>query len=181
MNMFEFNRRGFICALNRNMTVQEVEELSRKEFVIYKALQKLDAKYFVVMKRISETMMLVAPVFVSQRKKCKKIRINQREYWVNFMSFYAVPEKLFEAAPGKYLDYSYKTISEIYTSHNNVLKEKWRRANEKEMIEQELRRCARDRKRNARRYDMSHLYPGIPQYVQQGARHPYGGGMMSPR
>ena len=66
--------------------------------------------------------MLVAPVFTKQRKDCKKIRINRKEYWVNFMTFYIVPVKMMEPAPGKYLDFSYRTITDIYRSHNNVVK-----------------------------------------------------------
>ena len=34
--------------------------------------------------------------------------------------------KHMEAAPGKYLDYSFNTITAIYESHNNVLNAKWR-------------------------------------------------------
>lgn len=130
MKLIEFNRRGFICAFNRKMTPGEKEALIGEERVILRAIEKLDAKYFVVMKRISEKYMLIAPVFSSRRKDCKKIRINNKEFWVNFMTFYMVPEKIFEAVPGKHLDFSYRTIMDIYTSHNNVLKEKWRSENE---------------------------------------------------
>ena len=92
------------------MTSGEKEALTREERVIFRAIEKLDAKYFVVMKRISEKYMLVAPVFTSRRKDCKKIHINNKEFWVNFMTFYMAPEKIFEAVPGKYLDFSYRTI-----------------------------------------------------------------------
>lgn len=68
--------------------------------------------------------MIVVPVFDVKRKDNKIIRINNHQYWVGFINFYVVPEKIFEAAPGKYLDYSYWTINAIYTSHNNVLKKK---------------------------------------------------------
>lgn len=180
MKLIEFNRRGFICAFNRKMTPGEKEALTGEERVIFRAIEKLDAKYFVVMKRISEKYMLVAPVFSSRRKDCKKIRINNKEFWVNFMTFYMVPEKIFEAVPGKYLDFSYRTITDIYTSHNNVLKEKWRRENEQRILNQELRRMARARKRNERHYNMEHLYP-VPKYLQQAAARPLRGGTMSAR
>lgn len=178
MKLIEFNRRGFICAFNKDLTAAEQEALSKEERVVFKAMNKLEAKYFVVMKRISEQYMLVAPIFTSKHKDCKKIRINNKEFWVNFMTFYMVPEKLFEAVPGKYLDYSYRTITDIYTSHNNVLKEKWRRENEQRILDQELRRMARERKRNERRYNMEHLYP-VPEYLQKAASRPCSGGLVA--
>lgn len=96
---------------------------------------------------------------------------------MNFMTFYVVPYKIMMTTPGKYMDYSYKSICGIYHSHNSVLKEKWRRQDEAKMAEDELRRMARERKYNQRRYDMSTYYP-IPQYVRDGARHAYSGGLM---
>ena len=142
---------------------------------------KLPAKFFVVMKRINDTYMLVAPVFETQKKRdCKGIRVNNRRFWVNFMTFYVVPEKIMEAVPGKYLDYSYKTICAIYDSHNNVLREKWRKENEKRIMDQEHRRMARERKKNERRCNMDYLYP-VPEYLQRAARRPYSGGLMAAR
>lgn len=181
MRLNDFNRRGAICAFNKNLDVELLDSLKGEEFVIYKAIANLQAKYFVVMKRISDDLMLVAPAFETQKKKdCKGIRVNGKRFWVNFMTFYVVPVRIMEAVPGKYLDYSYKTICGIYESHNNVLKEKWRRENEQRAIDQELRRQARDRKKKERRYHMDGLYQ-IPAYVRQGARHPYSGGLMMGR
>ena len=170
MKLIEFNRRGFICAFNKDLAAAEQEALTKEERVVFKAMNKLEAKQY----------MLVAPIFTSKHKDCKKIRINNKEFWVNFMTFYMVPEKLFEAVPGKYLDYSYRTITDIYTSHNNVIKEKWRRENEQRILDQELRRMARERKRNERRYNMEHLYP-VPEYLQKAVRRPYSGGLAASR
>lgn len=114
-----FNRRGAICALSANKA--EIG-LNMEESAIHRNLAELQTKYFLVMKHISNKRMLVAPVFTKQRKDCKKIRINRKEYWVNFMTFYIVPVKMMEPAPGKYLDFSYRTITDIYRSHNNVVK-----------------------------------------------------------
>lgn len=180
MKLIEFNRRGFICALNNDMDAKERKKLTKEERVMHQSVIGLHAKYFVVMKRISEKEMLVAPVFTSKRKNCKKIHVNNKEYWVNFMTFYVVPEKIFQAVPGKYLDHSYKTITDIYTSHNNTLKEKWRKEHEKRLIQQEMRRRARERKQNEHRYNMDYLYP-IPEYMQKAARTPCYAGAMSAR
>lgn len=114
-----FNRRGAICALSANKAEMG---LNIEESAIHRNLAELQTKYFLVMKHISNRRMLVAPVFTKQRKDCKKIRINRKEYWVNFMTFYIVPVKMMEPAPGKYLDFSYRTITDIYRSHNNVVK-----------------------------------------------------------
>lgn len=114
-----FNRRGAICALSANKAEMG---LNIEESAIHRNLAELQTKYFLVMKHISNRRMLVAPVFTKQRKDCKKIRINHKEYWVNFMTFYIVPVKMMEPAPGKYLDFSYRTITDIYRSHNNVVK-----------------------------------------------------------
>lgn len=114
-----FNRRGAICALSANKAEMG---LNLEESAIHRNLAELQTKYFLVMKHISNRRMLVAPVFTKQRKDCKKIRINRKEYWVNFMTFYIVPVKMMEPAPGKYLDFSYRTITDIYRSHNNVVK-----------------------------------------------------------
>lgn len=69
MKLIEFNRRGFICAFNREMTSGEKEALTREERVIFRAIEKLDAKYFVVMKRISEKYMLVWKYIVTRSTK----------------------------------------------------------------------------------------------------------------
>lgn len=114
-----FNRRGAICALSANKAEMG---LNIEESAIHRNLAELQTKYFLVMKHISNRRMLVAPVFTKQRKDCKEIRINRKEYWVNFMTFYIVPVKMMEPAPGKYLDFSYRTITDIYRSHNNVVK-----------------------------------------------------------
>ena len=114
-----FNRRGAICALSANKAEMG---LNIEESAIHRNLAELQTKYFLVMKHISNRRMLVAPVFTKQRMDCKKIRINRKEYWVNFMTFYIVPVKMMEPAPGKYLDFSYRTITDIYRSHNNVVK-----------------------------------------------------------
>lgn len=181
MRWNEFNRRGAICAFNKALSPEVLDALNREELVIYRAIAKLQAKYFVVMKRINEAYMLVAPVFETQKKRdCKGIRVNNRRFWVNFMTFYVVPEKIMEAVPGKYLDYSYKTICAIYDSHNNVLRERWRKENEKRITDQELRRMARERKKNERRCSMDYLYP-VPEYLQRAARKPYSGGLMAAR
>lgn len=180
MKLIEFNRRGAVCVFCRNPEPKEIETLTKEEKVIYKAIAGIDARYFVVMKRINARYMIVVPVFDAKRKDSKIIRINNHQYWVGFMNFYVVPEKIFEAAPGKYLDYSYRTINAIYTSHNNVLKERWRREKEKCMADQELRRRERERKRNERRYHMDAFYP-VPGYLQKAARKPYSGGAMASR
>lgn len=181
MKLNDFNRRGMICAFTKNPTLELMQSLKEDELVVFSAIENLQAKYFVVMKRISDDYMLVAPAFETQKKKdCKGIRVNGKRFWVNFMTFYVVPVRIMEAVPGKYLDYAYKTISGIYESHNNVLKEKWRRENEQRIIDQELRRRARERKKNEWRYNMDHLYP-IPGYLQQAARNPYSGGTMVSR
>lgn len=114
-----FNRRGAICALGANKAEMG---LNMEELAIHRNLTELQTKYFIVMKHVSKKHMLVAPVFTKQRKDCKKIRINRKGYWVNFMTFYIVPVKMMEPAPGKYLDFTYRTITDIYRSHNNVLK-----------------------------------------------------------
>lgn len=172
---YDFNHRGAICAFDQEC---EKEVLTREELVISRTLKDLNARYFVVMKRIDDDHMLVAPVFTKQpRKDGKRIQINGKRFWVNFMTFYVVPYKIMMATPGKYMDYSYKSICGIYHSHNSVLKEKWRRQDEAKMVEDELRRMARKRKYNQRRYDMSSYYP-IPKYVRDGARHAYSGGLM---
>ena len=172
---YDFNHRGAVCTFDQEC---EREALTREELAISKTLKDLNARYFVVMKRIDDDHMLVAPVFTKQpRKDGKVVLINGKKLWVNFMTFYVVPYKIMEAAPGKFLDYSYKAICGIYQSHNSVLKEKWRRQNEAKMAEDELRRMAGARKYNQRRYDMSDFYP-IPKYVQDGARHAFSGGLM---
>ena len=179
MKLNDFNRRGAICAFNKRPQQEMMAALSNDDQVVCRAIADLQAKYFVVMKRISEDHMLVAPVFeVQKRKDCKGIRINNKRLWVNFMTFYVVPVQIMEAVPGKYLDYPYRTICAIYDSHNHVLKEKWRRENEQRIMDQELRRQARERKRNEPRYNMDYLYP-IPEYMQQGARHPIYAGSMA--
>ena len=181
MRLNDFNRRGAICAFNKALPQEVLNDLNREELVIYRAIEKLQAKFFVVMKRINDTYMLVAPVFETQKKRdCKEIRVNNRRFWVNFMTFYVVPEKIMEAVPGKYLDCSYKTICAIYDSHNNVLREKWRKENEKRIMDQEHRRMARERKKNERRCNMDYLYP-VPEYLQRAARRPYSGGLMAAR
>lgn len=172
---YDFNHRGAVCAFDQEC---EKETLTKEELAISRTLKELNARYFVVMKRIDDDHMLVAPVFTKQpRKDSKVVLINGKKLWVNFMTFYAVPYKIMAATPGKFLDYSYKAISGIYQSHNSVLKEKWRRQKEVKMVEDELRRMARARKYNQRRYDMSTYYP-IPKYIQDGARHAFGGGLM---
>lgn len=174
--LINFNRRGMICAINK--TCQE-QNLTSEEAVICRTVAGLDARYFVVMKRIDDRHMLVAPVFGKKRRNCRTIGINGRQFWVNFMTFYVVPEQAMEAAPGKYLDNSYKSISAIYTSHNNVLNEKWRREKEERMMDQELRRLARERKYKKHRYNMDRYE--IPEYIRQRAMHPYSGGLVRSR
>lgn len=103
MRWNEFNRRGAICTFNKALPPEVLDSLSSEELVIYRAIAKLQAKYFVVMKRINEAYMLVAPVFETQKKRdCKGIRVNNRRFWVNFMTFYVVQEKIMEAVPGVY-------------------------------------------------------------------------------
>lgn len=178
--LINFNRRGAICTYNKSFGDKELKSLTAEEQVIAEAVRILNARYFVVMKRIDEGHMLVAPVFTAKRRECKSIRINNKQLWVNFMTFYVVPEQIMQAVPGKYLDYPYRTVTAIYSSHNNVLKEKWHRENEQRMIDQELRRRARERKYNPRRYNMDYLYQ-TPEYLQKDLKHPCSGGLVSAR
>lgn len=122
-SLFYFNRRGAVCALRRDI---EVSQLPHEEAVSFRAISSLQARCFLVMKHIDMKLMLVAPVFTAKRKDTKSIGINGKRFWVNFMTFYVVPVGIMEAVPGKYLDYSFKTITAIYESHNNVLRAKWR-------------------------------------------------------
>lgn len=125
-NQYYFNRRGSICALGKSVSK---DKLSEEEQVVYRALEELQTRFFVVMKHISANKMLVAPVFKAKRMECRKIGINHKEYWVNFMTFYVVPVKMMETAPGKYLDHSYTAVTDIYHAHNTVLQARWDREN----------------------------------------------------
>jgi hypothetical protein len=175
--LFYFNRRGAVCALSKSV---DPEALNKDASVVYRAISPLKAKYFLVMKHISGSHMLVAPVFDAKRKDCKVVRINGKRLWVNFMTFYVVPVHLMEAAPGKYLDYSFKTITGIYTSHNNVLKEKWRREAEARAWDEILRKNSRNfRQQERRRARQEPLV--VPSYLQWNAAHPYNGGTMTSR
>lgn len=161
-NLFYFNRRGGVCALHKDL---DAEMLPHEESVIYRAISPLQARYFLVMKHIDMDLMLVAPVFEAKRKDTKKIGINGKRYWVNFMTFYVVPIGIMEAVPGKYLDYSFKTISAIYESHNNVLKDKLRH-NEKCRTGIEKKRQEQQRYRESERHRLKKKELRIPSHLR---------------
>lgn len=74
---YDFNHRGAICAFDQEC---EKEALTREERAISRTLKDLNARYFVVMKRIDDDHMLVAPVFTKQpRKDGKRIQINGKK------------------------------------------------------------------------------------------------------
>lgn len=158
-SLIYFNRRGAVCALRKEY---DVARLPRDQCEIHGSLSSLQARYFVVMKRIDKRLMLVAPVFSAKRKDSKSIWINGKRFWVGFMNFHVVPEDLFEAVPGKYLDHSFKTIADIYESHNNVLKSRKLQERKRRTMCQVKRRirrkyCESERHRLAKQELQIHL------------------------
>lgn len=148
-SLLYFNRRGAVCALRKNISEAQ---LPQEYAEVYHTVSSRQARYFLVMKHIDMNLMLVAPVFEAKRKDTKSIGINGKRFWVNFMTFYVVPVDMMEAVPGKYLDYSFKTITAIYESHNNVLNARSRRKEKERRAEQIYRQtrqryCERERHR----------------------------------
>lgn len=161
-NLIYFNRRGAVCALRKDL---DEAALPHEESVVYRAISPLQARYFLVMKHIDMDLMLVAPVYGAKRKDTKSVGINGKRFWVNFMTFYVVPVKIMEAVPGKYLDYSFKTITGIYDSHNNVLKTKWRSEAEHREISQ-MRRQERQRYCESERHRLKKKELRIPSHLK---------------
>lgn len=83
------------------------------------------------------------------------------------MTFYVVPVDIMKAVPGKYLDYSFKTITAIYESHNNVLNSKWRREAEERAVNRMVRH-ARQRYRESERKRLSRKELRIPGHLRNG-------------
>ena len=179
-NMME-HRRGSICILDSYGAKSVKTKEERKQLSIIK---NGEPSFFLVMKILEDGQCLVAKVFKNKYKHTRKIEIHRDTYWVRFSEFFVTPKRLLMMGTENQLRDPYKVVSAVYDSHNRYLKEKRKANTKKKLLDEYWKQVLRESERNRDEYYRMKAPREeicVPDYISANAKHPFVGGLVSPR
>lgn len=179
-NMME-HRRGKICILDSYAVKEGKTRDERKQLSVIK---NGEPAFYLIMKVLDDGQCLVAKVFKNKYKHTRKICIHRKDYWVRFSEFFVAQKRFLMMDSENQLNDSYKVVSAVYDSHNRYLKEKRKVNSKKKLLEEYWKQVLRESERNRDEYYRMKAPREeicVPDYISVNAKHPFSGGLVSPR
>lgn len=136
---------------------------------------------FLVMKVIDKNTVLVAKVSdYEQAKGIQACLRNGKTVWIRFVGYKVMNVSEIKRSHVS-LNQPYETVSSVYKARRDYIHSCIKRARDERIEKKHIMSEMKEARRLARFDREKHIELEVPSFISQNARHPFSGGLVSPR